>query len=334
MTSIEERLLQDIEAVTGGLVSTEQDLREARGDLERRIDVRRQADRRRVAVGAVAASTAMVVGLAAWQVQGDDKEHSPVGPVTGVTETSESEEEFLAGDPPTTDQLLGVWQAHTPARRGILWKFTADGVVALGFAGSVAEDPAVHGTFEISEDAVVVEIDDDVTLCQDKSWTLRAAVNEDGGLNVVPRDVDVADMCGTSAPPRWVLDRVLPVPGGGELPEVPAGDDFGPPPNRKAVVGAWSDPAGGYIVELRWDGTYTMLTGAAEKADRGTWTVGDAATRLTLVSAADSPTCSEGDQLVLSNLRLGQVGELVLQGDPERNDCQVPFDGTGWFRLG
>lgn len=332
MTSIEERLLQDIDAVTRGLGTSERGLVDAREDLERRIGERRRADRRR-AQAVVAAAASVAVGFAAWLALGDnDRTESPVGPITETTQDSDAA--FLSGDVPTEEQLLGVWHAHDPARRGILWMFTSDGAVALDSIGNLSEDPAVSGTFRISDDAIVVEITDDQGLCADKSWRLRAVVNRDGGLNVVPLDVDVEDVCGISVPSRWVLDQVLPVPQGVALPEVPSGDGWDPPEDRAALLGLWYDPVGGYIVELRADGSYTILRGQAERADRGTWTVGDATTRLTLVSAADSASCGEGDQLVVTDLRYGELDGHVLQGDVARNECPVPFEGIGWFRLG
>ena len=66
MSTIEERLSRDIEAVTGEIVVTESDLRDARADVEDRIEGERQRDRRRGVVAAAAAA-AVVVGVATWQ---------------------------------------------------------------------------------------------------------------------------------------------------------------------------------------------------------------------------------------------------------------------------
>ena len=44
MSTIEERLARDIAAVTGGVVVTESDLRDARDAVDERIDSRRQRD--------------------------------------------------------------------------------------------------------------------------------------------------------------------------------------------------------------------------------------------------------------------------------------------------
>ena len=61
MSTIEERLSRDIEAVTGGIVVTDSELRDARVAVEDRIEGGRQRDRRRGLVAAAAAA-AVVVG--------------------------------------------------------------------------------------------------------------------------------------------------------------------------------------------------------------------------------------------------------------------------------
>ena len=67
MSSIEERLVRDIAAVTGGVLVTEPDLKDAREELDERIDSRRQHDRRRAVIAAAAAAIVIiVVGVAAF----------------------------------------------------------------------------------------------------------------------------------------------------------------------------------------------------------------------------------------------------------------------------
>ncbi len=326
MSSIEELLVRDIDAVTSEVATAGSELSEARAELTRRIDGRRRQDRR-VTVVAVAASAAVLVGVTAWQLlKPEQKDLAPVGPVT--------EQAFLTGDRPTTDQLLGVWTAHDRTLEPkILWKFTADGVVELAAGGNLTDLPVVTGTFELTDDAVAIEVDDEVTICGDKSWTLRAVVNQDGGLNVVPTDVNTADLCGIAVRPRWVLDQVLPVRDGAELLGRPSGDGWNPPSQREELLGTWQDPLAGSLVELRDDGTYSRLTGPAEVTDTGVWRVDDDLTRLTLVSGLASATCDEADQVVLGGLRLGVHGDLMLLGDVERDDCEAGLGGAGWILL-
>ena len=66
----------------------------------------------------------------------------------------------------------------------------------------------------------------------------------------------------------------------------PPGVNWDPPAGYDAVPGTWYDPQGGYLVELRDDGTDSTITGSTELADSGTWTVDPPVTRLTMVSGA------------------------------------------------
>ena len=93
------------------------------------------------------------------------------------------------------------------------------------------------------------------------------------------------------------------------------------------MPGTWYDPQGGYLVELRDDGTYSTITGSTELADSGTWTVDPSVTRLTLVSGADSPTCREGDRFVLDNLRAKDVGRPRPPGRPRTQRLRRGVEG-------
>ena len=138
--------------------------------------------------------------------------------------------------------------------------------------------------------------------------------------------------CGAPVGPQWVLEPVLPAGYYSQSPKLP-GENWFPPAGYDDVQGTWYDPTGGYLVELRDDGTYSTITGTTQLADRGTWAVDPSVTRLTLVSGADSPTCREGDRFVLDNLRVNDFGRLDLEGDLGRNDCDVAWKDAGWVDL-
>jgi hypothetical protein len=129
-----------------------------------------------------------------------------------------------------------------------------------------------------------------------------------------------------------VLEQVLPTPEDTDL-KAPPGARWAALAGPDVVPGAWFDPTGGVVVELRPDGSYTALTGTAQVADLGTWTVDDSATRLSMVSAEETPGCAAGDQLVLSQLRQRDLGTLVIQADVQRDECGVLWTGHGWFLL-
>ena len=110
MSSIEERLARDIAAVTGGVVVTESDLKDAREAVDERIDSS-QRRRRRLALGAaVAAVVVPIVAVTAVGVLGDPESATPVSPVpTDPVPTNPG-----AADPDTAEAFL-TGSAPTPA---------------------------------------------------------------------------------------------------------------------------------------------------------------------------------------------------------------------------
>ena len=81
MSSIEERLARDIAAVTGGVVVTESDLRNAREAVDERIDIEQQRNRRRPWDAVAAAAVVIpILGFAAFQMlDGADDEVGATG---------------------------------------------------------------------------------------------------------------------------------------------------------------------------------------------------------------------------------------------------------------
>jgi hypothetical protein len=328
VSTIEERLSRDIEAVTGGIVVTESDLRDARAEVNERIENGQQHSRRRGVVAAAAAA-AVVVGVATWQgLSGDDPSPSPAPPGPSPSELTDAEQEFLTGEPVTAGVLPGVWRLDNGST---LFMFSSDGRFSLDDTGQLSADPLVDGTYEVENDAISVDIEGGTAGCAGKAITLRAVVTEAGTLNVLPVGRG-ASGCEAPSSYQWVLEPALPAGFFSEIKNGP-GANWSPPLGYEAVQATWYDPQGGYLVELRDDGTFTTLAGMGEVADRGTWTVDPEVTRLSIVSGADSPTCREGDRFVLDNLRAREIGVLNLEGDLARNDCDVEWKGTAWVRL-
>ncbi len=328
MSTIEERLSRDIEAVTGGIVVTESDLRDARADVVERIESKRQRDRRRGVVVAAAAA-AVVVGVATWQgLSRQEASPSPAPPGPSPEALSDSDQAFLTDGALTAENVPGVWRLDNSRW---LFMFTADGGFRYDETGRLSAHPRVYGTYAVDGDTITVDVEGGSAGCAGKTFSLRAGVPAKGSLHVLPVGSD-PNSCGAPFAPQWVLEQVLPK-GTFDWLWSPPGVNWDPPAGYDDVLGNWYDPQGGYLVELRDDGTYSTITGSTELADSGTWTVDPSVTRLTLVSGADSPTCREGDRFVLDNLRTKDVGVLALQGDLGRNDCDVAWQGTGWFRL-
>jgi hypothetical protein len=334
MSTIEELLARDIEAVTADVVVTESDLREARAAVDERVRSRSRRDlRTRVVV--VAAAAAVVVGVAGWQVLwSDDGSPTPARPVPSPTpsEVVDPEQPFLSGDPPTQEQMAGVWRLDNPTTSRMLYQFTADGQVRYDDKGRLSEDPLVTGTYDISGKRITVEVDGGQAQCAGRTLVWRAVVNSAGGLNVLPTD-EGADGCGRPYQVQWVLEQMLPQPDDGASFDVPRGDDWPPPTSRGALVGIWWAVGEEYLVELRQEGSYSVLAGKGEVVDRGTWAVDGAVTQVTLTSTADSATCREGDRFVLRSLRSADLGAWNLRGSVARDDCAGGWALNKWVKL-
>jgi hypothetical protein len=97
MSSIEERLARDIAAVTGGVVVTESDLRNARDEVDERIDGQRQRNRRRTAIAAAAAAVLILtLGVTALQTLGGNDETAPATPGPTTSDPEAGSDEFFA----------------------------------------------------------------------------------------------------------------------------------------------------------------------------------------------------------------------------------------------
>ena len=314
---------------------TNSDLRDARDELDARISGRRARDRRLVLV-AVAVAVAVVAGIAGWKALGSEEPDPAPKASTGADapprppELSSGDEAFLSGDPLTPELLEGVWRLDNPTDSRMLLGFTADGSVRYDDTGQLTGTPVMSGTYAIEGDRITVEADGGQAGCSGRTLEFRGAMNSTGVVHLIPVDAEPYG-CGRPLRRQWVLERLMP-------PHVYA--DFVIPPGRRwdpvagpdALLGTWLASSAKYVIELLPDGSFTTLGGAGEMIDRGTWTTGDATRQVTLVSAADSPSCRVGDTFRLLHLRARDIGALALQGDLERNDCNlVPWEG--WVKL-
>jgi hypothetical protein len=334
MNGVEERLIRDIEAVTGTVIVSDADLRDARTSLDERIGNRQRSDRRRGVVVAAAAA-ALVLGFAVWQgLEGSEGSEQPVGPGPSPlpADFSATDRTFLAGEAPTPEFVRGVWRLDNPTGSRMLFQFTEDGEFRYDDAGLLSEDPLVHGTYDIEGYEILVEVDGGLAECEGRTFALYAGVADVGRLNVVPYGL-AGDDCQRPVRHQWVLEQQLPTPEGTDL-RAPPGASWNPPLGRASIGGTWWISGGGYLVELRTDGSYSVLAGYGEVVDRGTWTDDGSSTRLTMTSSADSPSCGGGDRYVLDDLRTKDLGTAILQGTLARDDCALGLPvGKGWFLL-
>lgn len=125
-THEDQRVIDGLKALSGGLVVTEQDIIEARGKVQRQFQ---DPGPRRRGLVLAAAAVIVVAGIVTFQaISGRDDSAPPVdqppGPQAAAVAALEaaidpyvygqSEDEFLAGRPPTKEDLVGVWLLRTP----------------------------------------------------------------------------------------------------------------------------------------------------------------------------------------------------------------------------
>ncbi len=236
---------------------TESDLRDARVAVEDRIESGRQRDRRRGVVVAAAAA-AVVVGVATWQgLSGKtpvlrrrrpDRRRRPCRTRTRT---------FLTGDAVTAEILPGVWRLDN---RAWLFMFTSDGRFSYDEHRAAVADPLVDGTYAVDGDTITVDIEGGTAGCAGQTLTLRAVVFARARCTCCPSAASRAAAALPSAPSGcWSrCCRRATSPGSRTGP----GGNWDPLAGYGAMQGTWYDPQGGYLVELRDDGSYSTLTGS------------------------------------------------------------------------
>ncbi|HET7735039.1 MAG TPA: hypothetical protein VFK52_03630 [Nocardioidaceae bacterium] len=322
MSSIEERLVRDIAAVTEGVTVTEQHLREARSNLEEHIEIGQQRERRRgFAIVAAAAVVVPVVGVLAFQSLGEDK--AAVDPSGTPSE-----------DPSLTqlsvDDLTGVWRVDNGV---MLVQFHADGTAQFNDDGGLFGSPSTTAEYEIGDDHLTfttTRSGTDGPTCAGFELPLKVSLPGDGNVDLV-NEATTGGSCMVARPlERWTLERLLPIAEGAEG---VTGDHltFDPLTDPGLLHGDWVAEGGGIILELDDDGGYTVAGGSGDVLDRGRWKY--EAEKLSLVSGPDSPSCGDGDRLVMRSVTHVWDGTAFLRGDITTDTCGGTWAKPAWFLL-
>jgi hypothetical protein len=321
MSTIEERLARDIAAVTGGVVVTDSDVRDARDVLDSRIDDRRQRNRRRTLAAAVAAAAVIpVVGVAVFQAASDDQSAPPVTSAPDQT----ADNPFLAGEAPTPDLLQGVWRVDGGT---VAMRFSAPDKVAFDQTGRLFDEPQLKGTYEIQGDQITVTVPAGRG-CAGRTFSMAASLPEKGTMHVMTNQPG-GSRCSPTFAGAEVFEQILP-PGpvfaGIRFPDKL---DWRPWPGRGALHGMWAAEGGRYVLELDRDDSYYVADTSGTPIDRGHWSYRDRA--LTLTSSAGSVECSKGDQAVLVDLEYVNPGTSAMQWTVEANTCGGAWATKDWF---
>jgi hypothetical protein len=334
MSSIEERLARDIAAVTGGVVMTESDLRDARDAVDRRIAGQRQQGRRTALIAAAAAAVVIpVLGVVAFQTIGGDDRTAP--PAEPAPSPSDPDADFLTGAAPSREVLEGVWRLDNGTT---VLRFGTDGTVAIDGRGMLFADSVV-GTYTIAEDVVTVDVQSGPAGCvAPQQLAMRASQPEAGQLHVVHAE-PVTGGCLTDLQERWVLEQILPTSAGWAAADF-SGDDFQPVAGASALLGDWLAQGGGHVLELATSagepdgGAYYVAAAAGDVVDEGRWTFDASRSQLRLVSSGSSPTCAEGDRLVIGGLVLADPGVSgAFRGTVTENTCAGAWTPPAWIQL-
>ncbi len=331
MSSIEERLTRDIAAVTGGVVMTESDLRDARGALDERITSRRQTDRRRGVIGVAAAAVlVLALGVAAFLSRGGDDETAP--PVAPSPSASDLLADFLVGSAPTPELLHGVWRLDNGS---VQMRFSAPNAVSFDTAGRLFHDPGIRGTYSISGDLITVSVEGGPAGCGGQEFAMRAALPGapvgPGALRLVHTRPGT-DNCSPLQDERWVMEQVLPA--SPDMAGLVFSTESGWQPlvSKRALYGLWLAEGGGHVLEIDPGGTYYVADDSGEPVDRGQWSL--RRTDLTLTSSAESARCGAGDRLVLGAVeQVAGPGTTGLRSTVQKNACDAPWTPAAWILI-
>ena len=325
MSSIEERLARDIEAVTKGVIVTERDLLDARDAIDERVATGRGRDRRRT-VAMVAAAAVVVAGVGFGAIQILSEDNATVTPASGGEPADDIYADFLKGDPPTPENLNGFWRVDNG---GTMVRFQTNGTVQFSDQGAVISDPVTIGTYTIDGDTIAVTAPD-APGCISPEFTMRAALPEPSLVNVVLTEPQFGT-CETVAT-AIALEHVL--PDNGRWADFTSAGIRGwrPVTDEKVVLGDWmAEAGGGYLLEIAEDGTYYVADDSGDVVDNGRWRLRES--RLELFSRTESPQCEEGDFLVLGNLEYTNAETTLLRGTVDQNDCGGGWTPTTWLQI-
>jgi hypothetical protein len=335
MSSIEERLVRDIAAVTEGVAMTESDLRDARTQMDERIEAKRQRERRRTVLAAAAAAV-VVIAVGATVLQSLDGEDKTAPPSKQPSNVVDPDADFLAGQPPTSALINGLWRVDD----GQILVLFDDGVVRFDDRGGVWSDPRTLGTYLIEGDTITVTATvDDPAGCRLTSMSMRASLPGRGAMHVVQTGSSVPSCWIIGEHEQWVLEQVLPANAGLAALDFSA-DEFQPVTDTDNLPGDWMAQGGGYVLELALNatsdgGSYSVAADSGDVIDQGDWSLSTSGRELELVSSRDSTRCDTGDRLVLGALVSSVVTNptSAFRGSVQQNDCHGGWTPAAWILL-
>ncbi|HSV40311.1 MAG TPA: hypothetical protein VLI04_16235 [Nocardioidaceae bacterium] len=322
MTAEERRVIEALQAHTGGLIVTDQDVNHAQLKLNEKLESTPKRPSTRPFIIGAAAVVVLIAGVVgALTLGGDDKSATPIDRVP-VDEHAD----WLTGPDLTPQLLAGMWREDNATRH---LRFTTDGRVSMDETAQVVTNPASSGAYSIDGDVITINIDEASRECGGDQLVMRGSLAEPGRAHLVVTDAGSFGCAPRLVEAAW--EQVQPPnPGlGGYVPEA----KWGTPANTTTdMYGAWGAARGAHVLELGRDGTYAVLVGSGDPVDRGEWTVSTSPWQLSLVSSSDTITCQAGDQLVVGQLRQSPTA-TEMRGTVERNDCGGAWEADIWHLI-
>ncbi len=329
MSSIEDRLVRDIAAVTGGVVVTDSDLRAARDAVHERVDDRRRRNRSRTLIGAAAVAVLVVLlGAAALQtIGGEGRTAPPASP--DPTTTEDPHADFLVGSAPTPELLRGIWRLDNG---GILMRFAPPDLVSFDDSGRLFEGPAVQGRYAIDGDLITVTVDGGPAGCGGQQLAMRASLPGPGSMRLVHTQPGTGN-CAQRQDDTWVMEQVLPP--GPAFTDLALSNEPGavwtPLADKERLHGSWFAEGREWVLELAPNGQYHLAGTAGEQVDYGAWEL--RGSQLTLTSWPDSVQCEASDELVLGALEQFNLGSTVVRSTVRKNSCRAAWADATWIRI-
>lgn len=335
-TEQERRVVEALQALTGGLTVTEQDILTANNRL--RDNLEPSSPRRKLAAAAIVAAAATVAALAVFQVVDDEKDNANGGVTTGVPSAAERlqdeldanaygglSDEFLGDGTPTLADIAGLWLLRFP-HDGVLFVDGDGDWGHYGAPGNMLGDSTLEG------ETWTRHVRDHCGGAHDIPFT--AGLGGDGSLRLVFSGS--VNEC-TPAGDREVWDRLVPGPSPvmdyfrDSLDEV----TWATPRADWSWEGEYIDPETGSVLVVEAGGSYVLyeeLTGTnVAPSDEGR--IGRATDRGQL-----SASCSAGG--LTGRVEVGEVPAVpgVLAARPTARVSSADDDcGLGgehaWVKL-
>jgi hypothetical protein len=324
----EQRVIDALQAITGGITVTDNDVLDARDRLEKNLTP--APKRRRMVLAAVAAAVLLVAWVTVASLTGNKQDSAP----PPVAPPPAPDLWLEGGTPPTAESMAGIWQQRSGTFTQVL-VVQADGTFAYDWEGTdlggspgwheTLDEPPMSGSFELDGYQFSTKV-----YRNQLDWTpaWAQALMPDDTLHTVNTSPG-AD----PAPSTW--ERVEPVRSRAFDSAAPA-QGWTAPVKDTDLVGVWLPAASGQeLVVINPDGGYAYYpdgnVGAGHPTDSGGWALDGR--QLVLTSDGDAGSCAKGARVVVQAPRLRLVHALhgdVLwqQGDVVTNDCNL--FGQNW----